>query len=250
MNRYIFAVIAFVAMLFTFLADASACGRCGIFGRGCRFAASAHHVPHVAAKEVVQRDVIQNLIFNNIAPPGDLAPRGTTVYGLSRALEFNAPNSALYLDNARRSLEVSSEFTSAARGLDSEILDVERTNARGRAVEAAFRALREDTTETTRSTTTTIRLRNGVPVFDEQDELPPVPRAPLAVGALTCTKCHGPEGKAFKAFPMDGPITFERYLQGKAEIEAGRMPPNAGLNETQQDHAVLQLGRLVGGVER
>lgn len=240
--RFFLSVVVVFCQMFVTAHLAEACNRCGIFGRGCRFVhAPVHHAP-VVVKEVVQRDVIQNLIFNNIAPIGDLAPRGDTVYGVSRALEFVAPNSALYLDNAKRSLEVSSEFTAAARGLDSEILDVERTNARGRAVEAAFRALRDETT-TTRSTTTKITLRNGIPVFDEP--LPAEPE-PVARGVgLTCARCHTGDGDGAKKFLMDGPLTLQQFVRAKAAVDAGDMPPKSNLTEAEKALEVLKLSRLV-----
>jgi hypothetical protein len=226
---------------------ASACGKCGIFGRGCRYVAPTYHAPvyHAPAvvKEVVQRDVIQNLIFNNISPIGDLSPRGDTVYGVSRALEYSAPSSALYLDNTRRLIETASEFTAAARGLDSEILEVEKTNARGRAVEAAFRALREETS-TTRSTTTRITLRNGVPVFEEEVPAEPIPQ-PRAFAGLNCATCHGPEGKAAKAFLMDGPLTLEQFARAKEAVESGAMPPKSNLTDAEKLSLVAKLGAQV-----
>ena len=149
MNRYLFAAITFAALLFTFLAEASACNRCGIFGRGCRFASHApvHHVPHVE-KAVVRESAVQNFIFNNIAPTGDLAPRGDTIYGLSRALDYNAPSSALYQDNLRRLIDLGTELTVSSRDLDSNLTRALEIDAKGRAIEAGFRALASDTTST------------------------------------------------------------------------------------------------------
>jgi mono/diheme cytochrome c family protein len=244
--RFLTAIVFVFFELFAIANVADACNRCGIFGRGCRYVAPAYHAPvyHAPAvvKEVVQRDVIQNLIFNNIAPPGDLSPRGDTVYGVSRALEYSAPSSALYLDNTRRLIETASEFTAAARGLDSEILDVEKTNARGRAVEAAFRALRDETS-TTRSTTTRITLRNGVPVFEE--EVPAEPIQPRAFAGFNCATCHGPEGKAAKAFLLDGPLSLDDFARAKEAVEAGTMPPKSNLTESERLSLVAKLGGLV-----
>jgi hypothetical protein len=245
--RFLIAIVIVFFELFAIANVADACGKCGIFGRGCRYSAPVYHTPvykapHVV-KEVVQRDVIQNLIFNNIAPPGDLSPRGDTVYGVSRALEYSAPSSALYLDNTRRLIETASEFTAAARGLDADILDVEKTNARGRAVEAAFRALREETS-TTRSTTTRITLRNGVPVFEEEVPPQPIPQ-PRAFAGFNCATCHGPEGKAAKAFLMDGPLSLDDFARAKEAVESGTMPPKANLSESEKLSLVAKLGGLV-----
>jgi hypothetical protein len=248
MNPRLFIAIVIVFFeLFAITSSADACNRCGIFGRGCRYVAPVYHAPvykapHVV-KEVVQRDVIQNLIFNNISPIGDLSPRGDTVYGVSRALEYSAPSSALYLDNTRRLIETASEFTAAARGLDSEILDVEKTNARGRAVEAAFRALRDET-ETTRSSTTRITLRNGIPVFEEEVPAEPIPQ-PRAFAGFNCATCHGPEGKAAKTFLMDGPLSLDDFARAKEAVESGKMPPKSNLTEAEKLSLVAKLGAQV-----
>jgi len=231
MNRVIFSFVIAALGIFPPAANAQ------IFRRGCNTCYAAPKVFHHAPAVVKQPDFLQTFVFNNISPPGDLSPRGDTVYGVSRALEYNSPNSALYLDNARRALEVSSEFTSAARGVDADILAAATVDAQGRAVEAAFRALKPDITA--RSTTTTIRLRNGIPEFTEE--------TPVARGGFSCAKCHTGDGAGAKRYSLDGPLTLEKYLQGKEAIESGSMPPKPAppLSESEKAIAVLRLGRLV-----
>ena len=66
----VFALAALTA------ADAWACSRCGIFGRGCRFS-SSHHVEHVQA--VVAAPVIQppSIAIVNNYPPANGAAGGS-----------------------------------------------------------------------------------------------------------------------------------------------------------------------------
>ncbi len=235
-------VIVFFELFFT-AHFASACGRCGIFGRGCRFAAPVVH--HAAPAIVKAPDTIQNFVFNNIAPPGDLAPRGTTVYGLSRALEYNAPNSALYLDNARRALEFAGDTTVSARTIDTLTLDAAAVDARGRAVEAAFRSLAPDSAAISRSTTTRVTIRNGLPVIEDNPPLAaPLPRN---FGGLTCLKCHAVDGSAAAKFVIDDTFDLQKFMSAEAAINDGRMPPKATLSEAEKASIRVQLGKLVGG---
>jgi hypothetical protein len=218
-NQIVFSwFIAMAAvMIFPPLANAQLFGRRGCSTGHC-FVPQVHHAPAV----VESPDFVQTFVFNNIAPPGDLSARGDTLYGVARALEYNSPNSALYLDNAKRALEVSSEFTSAARGVDSEILQAATIDAQGRAVEAAFRALKPDVTATARSTTTTIRLRNG-----------------------SCLKCHAPDGSAAERFVIDDTYDLAKHMKAEAAIESGAMPPKSNLSPAEKATIRLQLGKLV-----
>lgn len=238
--RIFFAIVIFFCEMFA-ATQAYACNRCGIFGRGCRFAhAPVHHAPAAIVKAP---DTIQNFVFNNIAPPGDLSPRGDTVYGVARALEYNTPNSALYLDNVRRALEFAGESTVSARTIDSLTLDAAQVDARGRAVEAAFRALAPDGAAVTRSTTTRVTIKNGIPQIDDLPNEQPVPRG--FAGGISCLKCHAVDGSASKRFVIDDTFDLDQMGRAKAAIESGDMPPKSNLTEAEKLRLVLQLGRLV-----
>jgi mono/diheme cytochrome c family protein len=102
--------------------------------------------------------------------------------------------------------------------------------------------LREETS-TTRSTTTRITLRNGVPVFEE--EVPAEPIQPRAFAGFNCATCHGPEGKAAKAFLLDGPLSLDDFARAKEAVEAGTMPPKSNLTESERLSLVAKLGGLV-----
>lgn len=208
-----------------------------IFRRGCSTGhcfTPVHHAPAI----VKAPDHIQTFVFNNVANPVSLDPRGDTLYGVSRALEYNSPSSALYLDIARRSLDVASEMGGNARGVDADILEAMKVEARGRAVSEAFRALREDTTTTSTSSTTRITLKNGLPVFEEA----PLPRG---LDSISCLKCHAPGASAAAKFVIDDTFDFRRYLQAKDAVESGRMPPKVALPEDEKAKVVWQLGKLV-----
>lgn len=239
--RIFFACVVFVCEMLA-SNQLMACNRCGIFGRGCRFA-HAPVVHHAPAAIVKAPDSIQNFVFNNIAPPGDLSPRGDTVYGVARALEYNSPNSALYLDNARRALEFAGETTISARTIDSLTLDAAQVDARGRAVEAAFRALAPDGAAVTRSTTTRVTIRNGLPVIDEQPDPQPVARG--LGGQISCLKCHAVDGSAAEKFVIDDTFDLNQFTRARAAIDSGDMPPKSRLTEAEKARELLRLGRLV-----
>lgn len=237
MNHKLFCaiVIAFVELFATAeLSHAQIFGRRGCSSGTC-YTPPVYHAPAV----VKSPDFVQTFVFNNIAPPGDLSPRGDTLYGVSRALEYNSPSSALYLDIARRSLEVASEMGGNARGVDAEILQAASIDAQGRAVEAAFRALKPDVAARSTSTTTRITLKNGLPVFEEE----PQPRA--AFGGVTCLKCHAPDGSAAAKFVIDDTYDLAKHMKAEAAIESGVMPPKSNLTPAEKASLRLQLGRLV-----
>jgi hypothetical protein len=94
-------VATFVALLTLsaiFANDASACGRCGIFGRGCRFA-QVHHVQQFVAPVVVDPHAVvapyqqpQSIVVQNNYPPSNgvlpiIAQTGQTAYGLQAAFQ-------------------------------------------------------------------------------------------------------------------------------------------------------------------
>jgi hypothetical protein len=106
---YLAMIVGVFFELFVTANVAQPCGKCGVFGRGCRYSAPVYHAkPYVAPVVVKAPDNISTFIFNNVADPGFLAARSDTVYGVSRALEYSAPSSALYLDNTRRLIETAS----------------------------------------------------------------------------------------------------------------------------------------------
>lgn len=89
-------IVAFTAATFLPAGNAEACGRCGLFGRACRFA--SHHVAQVVEVPVVQEVVApyqqpsQAIVVQNNYPPANgalplIAQPGNTVYGLQAAFQ-------------------------------------------------------------------------------------------------------------------------------------------------------------------
>ena len=90
--------VALLTISAIFASDASACGRCGIFGRGCRFA-QVHHVQQFVAPVVVDPHAVvapyqqpQSIVVQNNYPPSNgvlpiIAQTGQTAYGLQAAFQ-------------------------------------------------------------------------------------------------------------------------------------------------------------------
>lgn len=89
-------IVAFAAAAFLPAGNAEACGRCGLFGRACRFA--SHNVAQVVEVPVVQEVVApyqqpsQAIVVQNNYPPANgalplIAQPGNTVYGLQAAFQ-------------------------------------------------------------------------------------------------------------------------------------------------------------------
>lgn len=89
-------IVAFAATTFIPSGNAEACGRCGLFGRACKFA--SHHVAQVVEVPVVQEVVSpyqqpsQAIVVQNNYPPANgalplIAQPGNTVYGLQAAFQ-------------------------------------------------------------------------------------------------------------------------------------------------------------------
>ncbi len=110
-----------------FVGEASACSRCGLLGRRCRFAVVDHHVAvaQVVAPYVPQQP--QLLVVQNqyAAPNGAaalLAPQGGTVYGLQGAAQP-------YLLDPSAVLRQAAELTRGAQQLASQGLTGYNTTA-------------------------------------------------------------------------------------------------------------------------
>lgn len=254
--------VAFIVLM-AFASTALPCNRCGRFGNSCSFRA-VHHVPHapyVAPAIVKSPDFIQNIQFFHVAPVGDISPRADTVFGTSRTISYNAPNSALYLDQNRRSQESISEGTAAARGLDSEfyalagvIEEGQAAESRARGFAEAFRAFQgEPRARGIGLEQVTISLKNGKvesiqrvdplanPTLPAQDPAP----VPRSFGGLTCLKCHAPEGSAATKFVIDETFDEAKFAKAKLRIDDGSMPPKGNLTEAEKARELLRLSRLV-----
>lgn len=100
------AIVAFM-LLGALATDASACHRCGLFGRRCRFQHHvAHHVPYVPPAAYVPPAQQTNFIFNNSSVPAYLlSPQGNSVYGYQVSAQSYNLDPALYMDRSGRLAE-------------------------------------------------------------------------------------------------------------------------------------------------
>lgn len=87
-------LVTFAAATFLPAGDAEACGRCGLFGRACRFASHAQVVEVPVVQEVVApyQQPSQAIVVQNNYPPANgalpiIAQPGNTVYGLQAAFQ-------------------------------------------------------------------------------------------------------------------------------------------------------------------
>lgn len=249
--------------------DAWACSRCGIFGRGCRFA-SSHHVEHVQA--VVAAPVIQPpsiAIVNNYPPANGaaatlIAPQGGSVYGLATAVQ------AYQLDPAAV-LRQAAELTKGAQQLAQQgLTGYGQTAALALTLQASQPAIAAAITQPQPQPPQSLRieLRDGKwqvvqdapqatapatnPASPEpggtSDGAPPVPPVPArGYAAVTrhCGQCHGGQ----LATPKGG-----LYLGGEnrdckidlravAAVMSGRMPPGSKLSEADKAALVLELSQ-------
>jgi len=245
-------------------ADAWACSRCGIFGRGCRF--QSHHVEHVQA--VVAAPVIQPpsiAIVNNYPPANGaaatlIAPQGGSVYGLASAVQ------AYQLDPAAV-LRQAAELTKGAQQLAQQgLAGYGQTAALALTLQASQPAIAAAITQPQPQSPQSLRieLRDGKwqvaedkqqavsPVRPEPgsnaDGAPPVPTAPArGFAAVTkhCGACHGVQ----LATPKGG-----LYLGGEnrdckidlkavAAVMSGRMPPGSKLSDADKSALILELSQ-------
>jgi hypothetical protein len=242
---------------------ADACHRCGIFGRGCRFATTSYtHAAYQAPS--------QTLVFNNVTPPPPylLAQQGTTAYGqivpsvgLS-AQSYNAFDPAAWMHEAaqfqRLALETAQRgndgFNAAGATAMAVTDSLNRRQSNTLVTLAAIQANNQSALATTQGggaaggTVQTMRITttNGRLSIEQGDPLTGEFRS-QALG-LACARCHdgqpGP-GKPPPSLIYDGqtPINKEQLELAVEAIMSGKMPPNADLT-------LQQRSSLVAGVAR
>lgn len=94
------ALLAASTILSLYPQDAAACSRCGIFGRGCRFASYSYGSGYGATVYPTQP---QTIVFNNNYPNAlltPLAPQGLTAYGVPS--QFTAAYSQIQTVNPQQ----------------------------------------------------------------------------------------------------------------------------------------------------
>ena len=246
-----------LAAIVLIAAEASACSRCGIFGRGCRL--QSHHVAEVVAAPVIAAPPIS--IINNYAPPNGaaatlIAPQGGTVYGLSTAVQAYSIDPAAVLRQA-------AELTKGAQQLAQQGLQgYGQTAALALTLQASQPAITAAVTQPAAPPPPqqlTIELRDGrwqiaqpkavaAPAADD----PPSPVAPPPVAARSmpltakhCGRCHGVDIAAPKGGVYLGvaEVDSKISLSAVAQVMSGKMPPGTTLSAEDKAALVVELSQ-------
>lgn len=259
--------VIFLAML-AIAGEASACGRCGLFGRGCRFQ-SHHHV--VVAPAVIKQPEI--LVIQNAFPQPNgaalLAQQGGTVYGYhAAALNYRLDPDAVLrqaadLARGAQSLaQVGLDGYNQSAGLALQLnAQIQEPLAKGVAASAVLSAAGLSQPGSG-SSSQTLRIRQDaggrwqVEQIDAQAELnarqaierPPGPAPPLpAVDSIInakCGQCHGLELAEPKAGLYFGPghqLDCASALKAVKAIRSGRMPLKQQLSAEDRETLVAEF---------
>ncbi len=241
--RFLIALIAGL-LLGVLTADASACGRCGLFGRKCRFACNTVHTVAYAPPVTSQ-----NFIFNNVFPsqfPYLLAQGGSSVFGYQASAAGYAESPALYMDRAARFTEQANENarlgiegfnTNAALAIQANDAADRRQNNTMLAL-AAMEANRDPSNQVLQVTIQNGQMSVGGPGGQFQ-----------ALQAGTCSRCHDGRGtgKAPKSMNLlpSSVLTEDQFQKCLTRIMDGTMPPSGQLDANQQKSVITALSRLV-----
>ena len=256
-------------------ADASACTRCGLFGRRCRFFSG--HVDAIAVAPYVAATP-QNLVIQNNynAPNGAaafLAPQGQSVYGLAQAAQ------PYYLDPSAV-LRQAAELTKGAQQLAQQGLNgYQQTASLALTLQASQPAIQAaaltapQQLNAGRSVSQTIKLTqnaNGQWTVEagtsdgaqtqpavEQPAAPAAgveqPQAGLPQGpslvAKHCASCHGqdlaaPKGKLY--FDAGLALDCGPGMSAVKAVMAGRMPKGVALSPEEKGQLIQELAALTG----
>jgi mono/diheme cytochrome c family protein len=244
-----------IAVMAGFGESAIACGRCGIFGRGCRYATK-----YVSPVVVQQEPSVQNFIFSNSFPVPYLAPAGNSVYGYSLAASAYNVDPSLYMDRAARFTELALDngkaavegFNANALALTSASDAADRRQKNTVLALAAIEANRDSTPAASQSFRATIQ--GGKLSIERIEPAPPAGQAsalstPAPAGMQSCAKCHDGKGEHGepKGIVLDGsvPLDAVAYRKSAAAVKAGKMPPQADWSDEQKLDAVSALADLL-----
>lgn len=257
MNRIFFMQIVAVFAILFFVAEASACGRCGRFGRSCHFAAP--HVVHHAAPVVVPPSVT-NFIFNNSYPGPILPPGGASLFGYSLSAQGQYIDPALVLDRSARIAEQEQRNTATAiagfqqvAGTALALNDQFNQRANSTAIATvAISALQSNQTAAPQATALKVSINSLGETSTEWLRPDPAGDGQFqALGSpvvsLSCAKCHNADkATAPKGFVFDGkPMSRADFDWAAEQVWAGKMPPKANLDRAGKSAVVESLRAMV-----
>src|SRR3990167_2337896 len=223
MKRFLLAL----GLVLLFAGDAAACGRCGIFGRGCRFAAQSYYVAPYVAPTATQVFNFQNNYPGNLP----LSAQGQSVYanapyGYSLAAQAYSVDAAAVLSQAAR-------LTSNAQALSSDALAGFNTTAQlqlGSQLEVAkILALGQSNAQTlqaARSESIRATITNGK-LEIQRVEAEQAEGGPMPTLKLFCGKCHGLEVAQPKgSFYMGDDANVAKAMRERWFDITDRLDPN------------------------
>lgn len=248
-----FALIA-LGLVALFATEADACGRCGLFGRHCRF----HHVAHeqyIAPVVVQQQPDVQNFVFNNTFPVPFLAGQGSSVYGYSLAASAYTFDPNLFLDRSARLTELA--LQTAKAGNDGASAAVQGVLAANDAADrrakntvlalAAMEANGQGAAQVPQSFRVSI-VGGRLSIERIEPDAPGNADAPAPFAAFSCAACHDGQGGANRP-PADSiidgktPLAEDRYRRAVKRVADGSMPPNSQLSAEDKAAVYAELAR-------
>lgn len=279
MNRVVLAIV--VSMCGLVASEVEACGRCGLFGRACRF--QHHHVQAVAVAPIVAA-APEVFVVNNVYPPANggaalLAQQGGTVYGLqAAAIQYRVDpaetlrQAAELARGAQRlaetglngyqtsaslalQLQASTDDTLAKGVAASAVLSAAGLNpAQQQASQQTLRITRGsdgrwaveqyDAGEAASVLSAKIEQRGGTANQQQPVVNGPAASSPLPLVTRLCASCHGTE----KAEPAGGlyihagaGLDCEQALKAIKAVSSGKMPNGQALDVETRAALIAEL---------
>jgi len=257
-----FALGAVVLLLL--VSDAAACGRCGLFGNRCKFAAA-----HVVAAPLVVKAPEVLVIQNAFAQPNGLAllaNQGTTAYGLQAAAQAYTLDPAAVLRQA-------AELTRGAQSLAADglngfsstaslalQLNSPANDALAKGTAAALVLQSAGLNQPGASQSQSLRIaRDASGRWQVQHEEPAKavqalerPTAEIAGDSLIkakCAQCHGTtlsEPKGGLYLDAGAPLDCAAALKSIDAVLSGRMPKGQQLSAEEVTGLVKELTKAGG----
>jgi len=263
------AVVA-LALVAIVAADASACTRCGLFGRRCRFFAG--HVDAVAVTPLVAATPTNLVVQNNFNAPNGaaafLAPQGNSVYGLAQAAQpYSLDPSAV--------LRQAAELTKGAQQLAQQGLNgYNQTASLALTLQASQPAIQAaaltapQQLSTSKPVSQTITLSQNAsgkwvveagtsdggastqPATSPPPSTPAPEIAPSAGPSLVakhCASCHGldkaaPKGGLF--YDAGNKLECWPSLKAIQSVMSGKMPKGVQLTPEEKGELIRELATL------
>lgn len=224
------AVIALTVLLLS-ASTADACGRCAIFGRGCRFAQKQIVVTKQSyGYQYQQPSNTTNLSLINVYPPGSVAYQSVAQLAQSYqvnpslALELSAKAAGQALDNQAASIRLAQEHSAASQEIQRQALALQL-------VQAAMGTGQVQQQQTSSSLSLEVRQGTGV-ATDGGGSVQGGTAPARSLLATKCAQCHGldlqsPKGQLY--------LDAEHTLTASDSVAASRVVSGLDVPEPMRD---------------